>query len=79
MSNQPSEVALKDAVTWWEKRRIWFNVAVGVSGIAAIVIFDEQISEALIIGLVLVSLGAWIAHSRLFKRKNMLNESLKIN
>jgi len=50
-----------------------------ISGIAAIVIFDEQISEALIIGLVLVSLGAWIAHSRLFKRKNMLNESLKIN
>jgi drug/metabolite transporter (DMT)-like permease len=50
-----------------------------ISGIAAIVIFNEQVSEALIIGLVLVSLGAWLAHSRLFKRKNTLNEPLTIN
>ncbi|MGK0249637.1 MAG: drug/metabolite transporter (DMT)-like permease [Oleispira sp.] len=41
-----------------------------ISGVAAIVIFNEPISEALIIGLVLVSLGAWLAHSRFFKRSN---------
>ncbi|MEH6450253.1 MAG: DMT family transporter [Oleispira sp.] len=50
-----------------------------ISGIAAIVIFNEPVSEALIMGLVLVSLGAWLAHSRLLNRKKSLNESLKIN
>lgn len=50
-----------------------------ISGVAAIVIFNEPISEALVIGLVLVSLGAWLAHSRLFKRKSTLNEPLTIN
>jgi drug/metabolite transporter (DMT)-like permease len=50
-----------------------------ISGVAAIVIFNEPISEALIIGLVLVSLGSWLAHSRFFKRKSVLNESLKIH
>jgi drug/metabolite transporter (DMT)-like permease len=50
-----------------------------ISGLAAIVIFNEPISEALIIGLVLVSLGAWLAHSRFFKRRNTLNELLRKN
>jgi drug/metabolite transporter (DMT)-like permease len=50
-----------------------------ISGVAAIVIFNEPISEALIIGLVLVSLGSWLAHSRFFKRRSALNESLKIH
>ena len=50
-----------------------------ISGVAAIVVFKEQVSEELIMGLVLVSLGAWLAHSRYFKRKNTLVDSLKIN
>jgi drug/metabolite transporter (DMT)-like permease len=50
-----------------------------ISGVAAIVIFNEPISEVLIMGLVLVSLGSWLAHSRFFKRKSALNESLKIH
>jgi drug/metabolite transporter (DMT)-like permease len=47
-----------------------------ISGVAAIVIFNEPISEALIIGLVLVSLGAWLAHSRFFKRRSGFKKSL---
>jgi drug/metabolite transporter (DMT)-like permease len=45
-----------------------------ISGIAAIVIFNEPVSEALIMGLVLVSLGAWLAHSRLLNRKQTVIE-----
>ena len=40
-----------------------------ISGIAAIVIFNELLTVELITGLVLVSLGAWLAHSRYFGRK----------
>jgi drug/metabolite transporter (DMT)-like permease len=40
-----------------------------VSGIAAIVIFNEAVSHALIVGLVLVSLGAWLAHSKILDKK----------
>ena len=50
-----------------------------ISGIAAIVIFNEPVSEALIMGLILVSLGAWLAHSRLLSRKKTVNEILKTN
>ena len=50
-----------------------------ISGIAAIVIFNEPVSEALIMGLILVSLGAWLAHSRLLNRKNTVSEILKTN
>jgi drug/metabolite transporter (DMT)-like permease len=40
-----------------------------ISGLAAIVIFNEQVTIALVMGLVLVSLGAWFAHSRYVARK----------
>jgi drug/metabolite transporter (DMT)-like permease len=45
-----------------------------ISGIAAIIVFDEVLTEELISGLILVSLGAWIAHSQLFKRVFLRNE-----
>ena len=38
-----------------------------LSGISAIFIFDESVTLALIVGLLLVSLGAWLAHSRFLK------------
>lgn len=40
-----------------------------ISGVAAIVIFNEPVTMELIMGLVLVSLGAWFAHSRYVARK----------
>jgi drug/metabolite transporter (DMT)-like permease len=40
-----------------------------ISGLAAIVIFNEQATMELIMGLVLVSIGAWFAHSRYVARK----------
>lgn len=40
-----------------------------ISGIAAIIVFNELLTVELVIGLVLVSLGAWLAHSRYFGRK----------
>lgn len=41
-----------------------------ISGIAAIFVFNEQVTIELIMGLVFVSLGAWIAHSRYFESKS---------
>ena len=43
-----------------------------ISGIAAIVIFNEHVSIELTFGLMLVSFGAWLAHSRYFERKMSL-------
>ncbi len=40
-----------------------------VSGVAAIVIFNEVASSELIVGLVLVSVGAWLAHSKILGKK----------
>jgi drug/metabolite transporter (DMT)-like permease len=49
-----------------------------LSGILAILIFKEPASLELMIGLVLVSFGAWLAHSQLFKNKLFfLNNSAK--
>lgn len=50
-----------------------------ISGIAAIVMFNEPISVEIIMGLVLVSLGAWLAHSRYFERKSDLGSVIKTN
>ena len=50
-----------------------------ISGIAAIVMFNEPVSVELIMGLVLVSLGAWLAHSRYFERKSDLGSAIKTN
>lgn len=48
-----------------------------ISGIAAIVIFNEHVSIELISGLMFVSLGAWLAHSRYFDRKiSFQNDSI---
>jgi len=40
-----------------------------ISGVSAIFIFDEPSNYALISGLVMVSFGAWFAHSRLFVKR----------
>lgn len=40
-----------------------------LSGVLAIILFKEQATPALMSGLVLVSLGAWLAHSRLLSPK----------
>jgi drug/metabolite transporter (DMT)-like permease len=42
-----------------------------VSGVSAIIIFNEVASSELIVGLVLVSLGAWLAHSKWFDKKSI--------
>ncbi len=42
-----------------------------VSGLAAIVLFNEAVSGELIVGLILVSLGAWLAHSKILHKKPM--------
>jgi hypothetical protein len=40
-------------------------------GIAAIIVSNEALNQQLIYGLLLVSFGAWLAHSGLFKRKEI--------
>lgn len=29
---------LKKTITWWEKKRIWFNVAVGITGTLGVIV-----------------------------------------
>lgn len=48
-----------------------------LSGLAAIAIFNEPVTIELIMGLVLVSLGAWFAHSRYIERRHTLKKSLE--
>lgn len=50
-----------------------------ISGLAAIVMFNELVTVELIMGLILVSLGAWLDHSRYIERRNTLKKSLEIN
>jgi len=40
-----------------------------LSGVAALFVFNEAASKELIAGLVLVSVGAWLAHSKMFEKK----------
>lgn len=45
-----------------------------VSGISALFLFDEVASFSLVAGLVMVSLGAWFAHSRLIAKLHNINK-----
>jgi drug/metabolite transporter (DMT)-like permease len=45
-----------------------------ISGLAAIVIFNEQVTIELVMGLILVSLGAWFAHSRYLARNGIFGK-----
>jgi drug/metabolite transporter (DMT)-like permease len=49
-----------------------------ISGLAAIVLFNELVTVELVIGLVLVSLGAWFAHSRYLERKSIFKKPLDV-
>jgi drug/metabolite transporter (DMT)-like permease len=49
-----------------------------ISGLAAIVLFNELVTVELAMGLVLVSLGAWLAHSRYLERKSIFKKSLDV-
>ncbi len=49
-----------------------------ISGLAAIVLFNELVTVELVMGLVLVSLGAWLAHSRYLERKSIFKKSLDV-
>ena len=49
-----------------------------ISGLAAIVLFNELVTVELVMGLVLVSLGAWLAHSRYLERKSVFKKSLDV-
>ncbi len=43
-----------------------------VSGVLALFVFKEPISIELVVGLVLVSLGAWLTHSKWLSERNMV-------
>jgi drug/metabolite transporter (DMT)-like permease len=42
-----------------------------ISAIAAIIVLNEALTQQLIYGLLFVSFGAWLAHSRFFKCKDI--------
>jgi drug/metabolite transporter (DMT)-like permease len=50
-----------------------------LSGIAALFIFNESASIELVVGLMLVSLGAWLAHTKLIQKVTVLNFKLIFN
>ncbi len=47
-----------------------------LSGVLAIIIFKEPATVELMIGLIMVSVGAWIAHSKLFAQKQLTTEQV---
>ena len=49
-----------------------------ISGISAIVLFNELITLGFVVGLVLVSVGAWLAHSRYLERSRDRRNNLSI-
>lgn len=75
---------LKAALSWWEKRRLWFNLAMLVSGMIPLVIYADTFRPGDGVGLffyglffnILYSVGflieAWSIHY--FKGKGMPNE-----
>ena len=44
-SKQPLSKELYESIKWWEKRRAFYNLCVGVSGIIPITIFWQSILE----------------------------------
>jgi drug/metabolite transporter (DMT)-like permease len=50
-----------------------------ISGVSALVVFNEPATAELVMGLILVSLGAWLAHSRYFEGKRIFGLAIKIN
>jgi len=48
-----------------------------VSGVSAIFVFDEAATPTLLLGLLSVSVGAWVAHSHFFKMKFSISNQLK--
>ncbi|MBL4866505.1 MAG: DMT family transporter [Pseudomonadales bacterium] len=50
-----------------------------LSGVSAILIFDEPATPTLLISLTLVSLGAWIAHSAVFQDSQRVQQRLDIS
>jgi len=38
-TDQKSEAVLLSAIKWWEERRLWFNIAVGLCGVLGIILF----------------------------------------
>ena len=44
--------SLKSAIAWWEKKRVWFNIAVGGSGIIAIFLSTNSFYLADLLGLI---------------------------
>lgn len=49
-----------------------------ISGISAIVLFNELLTLGFVVGLVLVSVGAWLAHSRYLERSMDRRNNLSI-
>lgn len=54
---------LFSALSWWEKKRIWFNVFVGASGLTAIALYASSFSTGDLIGLVLYGLLLNVCYS----------------
>lgn len=57
-SNNPKTepTPLKEALSWWEKKRIWFNVAVGITGVIVVINNIHLFQYGEIIGLVFYGL-----------------------
>jgi hypothetical protein len=55
---------LKKTIIWWEKKRIWFNVIIGVIGILAVYMYcTDAIETEDIIGIILWGIMANILYS----------------
>jgi hypothetical protein len=73
--------SLNAALDWWEKKRLWFNLIVGISGLIVIVIFYSSFQFVNLIGAVfygvlmniMYSLGFFLEALDLHYLKGKLN------
>lgn len=52
----PYSPSLQIALAWWEKKRIWYNLIVGVSGVIPIVLYANHFGFVEVFGLAMYGL-----------------------
>lgn len=60
---QGVEEPLLLAVRWWEKRRFWFNIAVGICGVISLLLFARGFVLADLIGIIFYAIIANVFYS----------------
>jgi len=62
-SSEHQTSSMMEAIKWWEKRRVWFNVAVGLSGLISILFLFPMFNLYDILGIIFYGIAANVFYS----------------